>query len=168
MIWVHSPEEAQHAVTRPTQLWERWRGRHRETLPFGLCLRPQQSATKALPFAAFDYTPAYLLSPWVIHIAANATVLTEPMLFYMTFGGRPDQAETPSPLEHEIGFREITSVQIQSPHPTPPSDTLGAVVEMGIVTVKPGASALIETSFDGEAQGRSMDFQPDLPLVLHW
>ncbi len=168
LIWVHNPEEAQHAVTRPTQLWERWRGRHGATLPFGLCLRPRETASEGLPFAATAYTPAYLPSPWIIHIADNASVLTEPMLFYVAFGNRPDRAETPDPLAHAAGLREITSVHIQSPYAMPPSAALHAVAEMGIVTVGAGNPARIEIGFDGQGQGQSVDFSPDLPLLLHW
>ena len=168
LLWVHNPEEAQSAVTRPTQLWERWDGRHGDALPFGICLRPRHQPTEALPFAAWAYTPSYLPSPWVIHIAENASILTEPMLFYVAFGHRPAQADTPSPLDHAIGFREMTSLRLQSPQSVPQSAALRAVVEMEMMTVSTGGPALMEIGFDGEASGRSMDFRPDLPLVLHW
>ena len=168
LLWVHSPEEAQSAVTRPTQLWERWRGRHGDTVPFGICLRPRHHTPAALPFAAWAYTPSYLPSPWVIQVAENASMLTEPMLFYMAFGRRPDQADTPYSLEHAIGFREMTSLRLRSPQSVPPSAALRAVVEMDIVTVSTGGPSLMEIGFDGEVSGRSMDFRPDLPLVVHW
>ncbi len=168
LIWVHNPEEAQQAITRPTYLWERWRGRHQETLPFGLCLRPGHRAPEALPFAASAYTPAYLPSPWVIHLADNASILTEPMLFYTVFGGRPDQADTSYPVDHAIGFQKLTSLRIQGPQAAPPSAAWRAVVDMGIATMEAGDSALMEIGFDGEARGQSLDLRPALPLVLRW
>jgi hypothetical protein len=167
LLWVHHPEEAQSAVTRPTRLWERWDGRHGDALPFGICLRPRQP-TAALPFAAWPYTPSYLPSPWVIHIADNASILTEPMLFYVAFGHRPDQADTPSPLDHAIGFREMTSLRLQRPQAMSLSAALRAVVEMEVLTVNTGGPALMEIGFDGEASGQSIDLRPDLALVLHW
>jgi len=168
LLWVHNPEEAQSAVTRPTQLWARWDGRHRDALPFGICLRPRHQPTEALPFAAWAYIPSYLPSPWVIHVAENASILTEPMLFYVAFGYRPDQADPPPPLDHAVGFREMTSLRLQGPQSVPQSAALRAVVEMEMMTVSTGGPALMEIGFDGEASGRSMDFRPDLPLVLHW
>lgn len=167
LLWVHDPEEAQSAVTRPTHLWERWEGRHGRALPFGICLRPRHPATVTPPFAAWTYTPTYLPASRVIHVAENATILTEPMLFYVASGRRPDQSDAPSPLEHAIGFREITSLRLQCPQATTPSAALRAVVEMGIVAVRTGVPTLMEIGFDGEARGQSIDFRPALPLVLH-
>lgn len=168
LLWVHNPAEAQSGATRPTRLWERWQGRHSDAVPFGICLRPRHPAMAALPFAAWAYTPMYLPSPWVIHVGENAAILAEPMLFYVAFGHRPDQAGSHYPLEHATGFQEMTSLRMQRPHSLPPSAVLRAVLEMGIVTVRAGTPALMEIGFDGEVRGQSMDFRPRLPLVLHW
>jgi hypothetical protein len=168
LLWVHTPDEAQSASARPTRLWERWDGRHSDTLPFGICLRPRHPTTEALPFPAWAYTPTYLPSPWVIHVGENSTILAEPMLFYVAFGRRPDQASSRYPLEHATGFREMTSLQIQRPQSIPPSAALRAVVDMGIVTVRAGTPALMELGFDGETRGQSIDFRPGIALVLHW
>jgi Glyoxalase-like domain len=168
LLWVHTPKEAQSAACRPTRLWERWNGRHSAALPFGICLRPQHSPMAALPFSAWAYTPTYLPSPAVIHVGENSASLAEPMLFYVAFGCRPDQASSRYPLEHATGFREMTSLQIQCPQSGPPSAALRAVVDMGIVIVRIGTPALMELGFDGETCGQSMDFRPGLPLVLHW
>lgn len=168
LLWIHNPEEAQSAVARPTRLWERWDGRHGDATPFAICLRPRHPATKELPFASWAYTPAYLPSPLVVHVGENSDILAEPMLFYMAFGRRPDQANTHEPLEHAVGFREITSLRIQCLQSMPQSVALRAVVEMGIVAVRAGTPALIEIGFDGEAHGQSMDFRPSLTLILHW
>ena len=64
LVWVHNPEEAQSIATRPTRLWNRWDGRHRDAVPFGICLRPQHPTTETLPFAAWAYAPTYLPSTW--------------------------------------------------------------------------------------------------------
>ncbi len=168
LIWVHDPEEAQNATTRPTHLWERWHGRHGASLPFAICLRPQAPDTTDLPFAGWAYTPAYLPAPLVVHIGDNSDLLAEPMLFYMAFGRRPDQAETREPLEHAAGFREITSLQLQCPQAPPLSAALRSMVEMGLLTIRAGTSALMEIGFDDEVRGQSMDFRPGLPLIFHW
>ncbi len=168
LIWVHNPEEAQNATTRPLHLWEQWDGRHGSALPFAICLRPRHPSTEELPFNTWAYTPAYVPSPLVVHVGANSDLLAEPMLFYMAFGRRPDQAGAREPLQHATGFREITSLRLQYPQSVPPSATLRAVLEMEMIAVRTGTPALLEIGFDGETQGQSMDFRPGLPLVLHW
>lgn len=168
LLWVHDPEEAQNATTRPIRLWERWNGRQGDALPVAICLRSRHPETEELPFAAWAYTPAYVPSPLAVHIAESSDILAEPMLFYMAFGRRPDRANAREPLAHAVGFQEITSLRIQCPPSTPPSDALRAVVEMDIVTMRTGTPILMEIGFDGETRGQSMDFRPDLPLVLCW
>jgi hypothetical protein len=168
LLWVHDPAQAQNVHTRPTCLWERWRGRQRDTSPFGICLRPQYAATAALPFPSWAYQPAYLSAPWVIHVGDNATVLTEPLLFYVAFGRRPDQAGSPYPITHATGFREITALRVQGPQPTRPSAVLQAVMDTGVVTWCPGPQYHMDIGFDGEAHNKVIDLRPTLPLTLSW
>lgn len=168
LLWVHDAEQAQSAHTRPTRLWERWQRRDNEASPFGICLRPRCPEPEALPFPAWEYKPAYVPTPWVIHMGDNATVLAEPLLFYLAFSRRPDQAVSRPPLEHAAGVREVTSLRLYSPQRTPPSTVLCAAVDTGAVTVFFGSQYLMEIGFDGESHGESKDFRPELPLVLYW
>ena len=56
-FWVHTPQEAQNAMTRPTHLWPRWQGRGHETSPFGICLRPASPQSESLPLPTWAYRP---------------------------------------------------------------------------------------------------------------
>jgi Glyoxalase-like domain len=168
LLWVHDSVQAQSARTRPTRLWERWRGRRCVASPFGICLRPQHPETTALPFPAWVYEPAYVPAPGVIHVGENSAVITEPMLFYVTFGRRPDQAGSRYPLAHATGFQEVTALRMQSPQQAPWSAALQAAVHMGTAIWSAGSRYHMDLGFDGETQGKVIDLRPTLPLTLSW
>jgi hypothetical protein len=168
LLWVHDPEQAQSASTRPTHLWERWCGRCRDASPFGICLRPQHSETATLPFPAWAYKPAYLPEPWVMHVGDNAAILMEPLFFYAASGRRPDQAGSRFPMGHAAGFREITALRVQGPQQTPPSAVLQAAAHTGALRWDAGTQYHMEIGFDGEIHNKSIDLRPALPLALSW
>ena len=92
----------------------------------------------------------------------------EPLLFYVAFGRRPDQAGSPSPMVHATGFREITALRIQGPHPTRPSAVLQAAMDTGAVTWCIGSQYHMDMGFDGERHHKIIDCRPTLPLTLSW
>lgn len=170
LLWVHNPEEAQSEVTRPMYLWERWRDRDRVACPFGVCLRPTTHSSDALPFPTWAYRPAYLPNSLSISVATNATVLTEPMLFYLAFRKRQDSypEEQRERLSHAVGFCEITRVTLASPHADRLSPELRSLIDSNLIQLRQGESYLMELGFDGEIQGQQADFRPELPLILCW
>jgi hypothetical protein len=170
LLWVHDPEEAQSEVTRPMHLWERWRDRAGGACPFGVCLRPTPRSTDALPFPAWTYRPAYLPNSLGISVATNASVLTEPMLFYLSFGKRQDAypEEQRELLNHAAGFHEVTRVTLASPRANHLSPELRSLVNSNLIQLRQEKTYLMELGFDNEIQGQQSDFRPELPLILHW
>ncbi len=177
-LWVHDSTEAQSEAVRRTRLWERWRDRNR-VCPFGICLRPSKDSGGAVPselrsalsaFPSWEYRPPYLPAPLSIAVGNNSEKLDEPMLFQIPFGKRPDQAppEKAQPLEHPLGLREITRVEVVTPIATHPSPELQAVLDTQQVKLRLGENYCIELGFDGEAQKQRVDFQPELPLMIYW
>jgi Glyoxalase-like domain len=174
LLWVHDPVEAQTHLTQPTRLWERWRdhGLRDEVIcahsssPFGIALRPMQPNDSLLPFAGWHYKPTYLPNSLAFWIGDNSDNISEPMLFYLSFAQR--KPRQPLALNHPIGFRDVTALRLHRPNCQEFSSALKAVTQMGIVSVVNGSRHLIEIGFDGEKQGRSIDFSPDLPLIFHW
>ena len=61
-------------------------GRGHETSPFGICLRPRSPETDLTPFSTWAYRPAYVPESMVMRMGENASVVTDPLLFYKTFG----------------------------------------------------------------------------------
>ena len=170
LLWVTNQAEAQSEAIRPTYLWERWVGRTGGACPFGFGFRPGVDPALGPPFPAWEYRPPYLPEPWSFQVATNATVRSEPMLFYLPFlpqpGARP-KAERQR-ADHAIGLREITRVEMFSPSIEDLSPALKGVVSAGLVKIRQAKEYLVEVGFDGESLGRSADCRPSLPLVLRW
>jgi hypothetical protein len=169
LLWVENPAEAQSEPIRRTRLWERWSDRH-SVCPFGICLRPVNGSGNTTAFSSWAYHPPYLPETVSIAIGTNSEVLTEPMLFQIPFGKRPDRAppDRAQPLAHPVGWCEITRVEIVSPVSSPPSPELQILLDSQLVRLRVGTDYCLELGFDGEVQGQQMDFQPELPLIVRW
>jgi hypothetical protein len=169
-LWVCDPEEARSELIRPTHLWERWANRQSGACPFGFCLRSMTNDGDSIAFPSWAYRPPYLPEPLSIAVGTNSDVLTEPMLFQTPFGQRPDRysTEKAQPLEHPIGWQEITRVELVSPAANRPSPALQAAIDTDRIGLRVGAGYCVELGFDGEVQGHRVDFRPGLPLVVSW
>jgi Glyoxalase-like domain len=169
LLWVHDPVEAQSESTRLTGLWPRWSQRDSGASPFAVCLRPARADSKEVPFPSREYRPSYLPALYAFHIGRD-TPLSEPMWCYLSFGRRPDAADFPAhqPLEHPVGFQEITLVRITSSSADEASEVARIVSGLGMVTLANGSEHLLEVTFDAGTQGRAKDFRPSLPLVFRW
>jgi hypothetical protein len=119
------------------------------------------------PFATWEYRAPYLPAGMSFKVGKNADVLTEPGLFHLPFGRRPDcrPAEQEQPLDHAAGLREISRVELASPraHLSP---EMSALASAGLLQVARGSNYLVQLSFDCEPRGQTMDFRPTLPLVF--
>lgn len=103
LLWVHDTQEAKSELIRPTRLWERWTNRKDNTCPFGVGLRPGTSGSDTVAFSSWAYRPPYLSDTLSIAVGTNSNVLTEPMLFQIPFGKRPDQYSTRANYYRSIG-----------------------------------------------------------------
>ena len=171
LVWVSDSLEAQSPLVRRTGLWERWSRRGSSASPFGICCRHVPGEGNEIPFSTWEYRPPYLPAPLVIQMGTNSETVNEPLLFYVSFGRRPDQADASrqQPLEHSAGLRSITRVRICQPQREPVSPELHAVAQScDWLRFGSASEYLMEIGFDGESCGRSADFRPVLPLVFHW
>jgi hypothetical protein len=167
LLWVSDPAEAQSDTARPTQLWPRWSGRGKTTSPFGIALRPSRPGAE-VPFPSREYRPPYLPSNLCIHLGESVR-LAEPAWFYLGFGRRPDAAQPPiQPLEHAVGFREISHLHVSGPYPKERSTAASAALEQTPLTLEESPNHRMEITFDHAAQRRLRDFRPILPLVFRW
>ena len=170
LLWIHDPEEAKSEPIHLTRLWERSTNRNNGACPFGICLRPAKGSEDTVAFSSWAYRPPYLPETRSIAVGTNSDVLTEPMLFQISFSQRPDRysGQKSQPLEHGVGLREITRVELVSPAANNPSPELQAVLETNQVKLRIGIEYFVELGFDGEVQGQQVDFRPGLPLVISW
>ncbi|MBW4541889.1 MAG: VOC family protein [Myxacorys chilensis ATA2-1-KO14] len=169
LLWIYSPEEAKSEPTHLTRLWERWRDRNNGACPFGFCLRSTDSGD-TVAFSSWAYHPPYLPEAMSIAVGTNGDMLTEPMLFQIPFGQRPDSypAEKSQPLDHAVGLREITRVELVSPAANSLSPEFQAVINTNQVKVRVGTEYFVELGFDQEQRGEQADFRPELPLIMSW
>jgi hypothetical protein len=106
LFWVSDETEAQSQGARRTLLWERWSAREDKASPFGICLRPVDAQDTRLPFPAWEYRPAYLPDPLVMHIGDVG--IEEPMWIYLSFMRRA-QCELWF-IEQMMGFGIVTGL----------------------------------------------------------
>jgi hypothetical protein len=165
LLWVSNAEEAQSDTAQPTYLWKRWVQRGDGACPVGLGFRSREQHDVAIPFKSWEYRPPYLPEPLCFHVATNADVLTEPMLFYLPIGLRGAKRPVPA---HRAGLREVTRVEVVSPQAHTLSPEMATVTETGLAGVRAGPEYFVELGFDGEARGQHTDFRPLLPLVFFW
>lgn len=71
-------------------------------------------------------------------------------------------------LKHSVGLREITRVELISPYANRLSPELQAVIDTNQIRVLVGMDYCVELGFDGEEQGKQVDFRPQLPLIMSW
>lgn len=162
LLWVSDASEAQSQSARRTLLWERWSGREHNASPFGICLRPvDPQDIGPPPFPAWQYRPAYLPDPLVMHIGEVG--IEEPMWVYLSFMRRAQRKQWF--IEHPIGIREITGLTLISPVPLR-SPVAQRIVESGVLSVRMGATSLLEIEFDSNRRKEHVDFRPHLPLVF--
>jgi hypothetical protein len=161
LFWVSDSQEAQNEGTRRTLLWERWSGREGQASPFGICLRPVDSSQTGPQFPVWEYRPAYLPDPLIMHI--GEAPVEEPMWVYLSFMQRADRERRF--LGHPSGIREITGLTLTSPVPLL-SAASRRVVDEGILSALEGAMPLLEIEFDGNQRKEIADFRPRLPLVF--
>jgi hypothetical protein len=92
------------------------------------------------------------------------------MLFYSSFGSRPDQAPKArrQPMEHPIGFREITRLRWIRPEPADSSPELEAALSCNTFSVASGQSHALEIGFDRESSGKTLVLTPELPITFCW
>lgn len=165
LLWVNNAAEAQSEKVQPTHLHERWTHRASGACPFGLGFRSNTSYDVRVPFNSMEYCPPYLSAPLCLQVATNASILTEPMLFYVPLGLRSSKRHL---VTHPNHLREVTRVEVVSPHADRLSPEMSAVVTARLAQVRAGPEYFVELGFDGEVQVQQVDFRPRLPLVLCW
>ena len=161
LIWISDASDAQSQSARRTLLWERWSGREHNASPFGICLRPVDPQYTAPPFPAWQYRPAYLPDPLVMHIGDVG--IEEPMWIYLSFMRRAQREQWF--IEHPIGIREITGLTLTTPVPLR-SSVSQRIVESGVLSTRTGTTSLLEIEFDGNRRKQHVDFRPHLPFVF--
>jgi hypothetical protein len=166
LLWVHDATEAQSPGSRPTRLFERWSARRSGASPFGVVLRSAGPGLAEPPFPTWPYRPSYLPPELAIDVAAG-TLLSEPELFYFRWPRRSSDLAGEA-IVHDPPFGEIAAVGITGPELSPRSASLRAVEAAGLVSFPTGAKHVLHVDFGRGPRERSVDFRPELPVVLRF
>jgi hypothetical protein len=127
-------ERALGGLTR-TGLLERSRWPRSRASPFGIALRSADD----LPFATWDYRPAYLPKDMVVSVDQRSEDVEQPFIFRSPGDRRPDQWTNglAGGRQTNNGYLEITPIDLYQP--LPPGGALRDVERAGIVRVHRGA-----------------------------
>lgn len=166
LLWIRDATEIQSERVKPTHLYERLSQQHPAISPFGICFRPTAHSELIIPFPCWNYHPSYLPPHLFIPMASN-NPLTEPLWFVLPFGVAPTtfSAEKRQPLQHALGFKQLTAICITQPSAAQSQAAQQANQVQGC-TIKHGEAHLLELGFDEEQAGSHHDFRPNLPLIM--
>lgn len=113
------------------------------------------------PFSGWTYQPDYLEPPNAFHIGDNSEILEEPLCFYAPFFG------TPGDCQGTQEFSTIKNVKVSVPRNVL-SETLLSLKAVGGLQIETGDDHVLRLTLDGAGDRQSMDFRPDLPLIIIW
>ena len=162
-------DDALNACTAPTGLYERLTDTAGAVSPFGLCFRNSAGTdSNECPFPSWSYRPDYLPEPHCVNVAEAP--LTEPMWFFLSFAGRPDQlaAGRRQSMNHANGVECLTSVEVQWRDGDDGSEVAAMVSEVPALTLSVQESHLVKLCFDDWRQSTTIDLQPQLPLIVRY
>ncbi|MEO8027836.1 MAG: VOC family protein [Bryobacteraceae bacterium] len=163
LLWV--ADEAEAKANPDLRLWDRWS--RQQASPFGLILRPDSEEPANCPFEAWEYRP--ITMPELSLKIALETALDEPMWCYMASGRKPTDAapERRQPLDHSLGVRELTGVEIGTAA-LPAGSVTACMARAGLIVWCEAAEPILTLEFDGVKRRQSADLRPHLPLAIRW
>jgi hypothetical protein len=143
--------------------------------PFGLALTRTPASPAQFPFETWTVTSDWMqpgtymemLTPRgspSVNLAVHPSGVDEPAnLRAISAGGKDAQM-----FLHPNGARRLTGVAVTAPDASglPPSASF--VNESGAAQLRVGDGWLMEVTLDGNAQGRTEDFRPALPLLIRY
>jgi hypothetical protein len=165
LIWAHDDAAAQaNFAPLGLDLVARREWRRSGAAPFGVMLRRRAGADAPFPFPTRRMAATWMPGEVAVQFAGDN--VAEPY-----YGLLPAELAFPSfranipDLEHPLGLRRLTRVQIAAKveRCSPLAEWLA---QAGVAEVSPGPEPLLTLTFDGAAQGRSVDARPILPIVL--
>ncbi|MEH2079204.1 MAG: VOC family protein [Nostoc sp.] len=170
LLWLFDANEIQSPLVRPTGLWPRCRWQETQACPFGISFRSTASDLREMPFPTWDYHAKYRTPGASILIATNSDNLSEPLIFISPTTKKPRNLslERRPPLVHQVGFKEITAVQVTLPGVQKFSAEVRMLIELELVQFSHGNFYQLEIEFDNVKEGNSQSFGSQLPIVIRW
>lgn len=150
---------------------------HQGVSPFGIGLRDTQEGDDGqpdFPGGLDRYDADWMHAEFSLWLTPAARDLAQPWAFLMPLEQTGNPRDWMGPraarlLEHPGGARVLTDLLLVTPPNAPPSETLLALERDGTLRLATGDAFLIELTFDGGRQGRTLDLRPQgTPVVLRY
>jgi len=185
LIFVYDQNEFEQNVEKNKDLdfTERANFQSNGASPFSIALKVKDYEVEKIPFEKVKYHQDWMEEGTNIFSAKNSkTHLKEPSVFVVYPEIESDTFETIADLKnipdenaiwrefykHPNGVKNITNILITSTDLDLKTETIKAVNGMENLTVKNGMKHLMELYFDNNAQGKSFDLRPELPLIIYF
>lgn len=184
LIFVYDQNELKENIKKNKDLdfVERSNFEENGASPFSIALKIKDYNTDKIPFEKISYHQDWMENNTNIYSAKNSkTHLKEPSIFVVypeieskTFKTLNDLKNIPNEYafvrdfyKHPNGAKKITSINITSTDLDLKTKTIKALNEIENLVVKNGKEHLMELYFDNNAQGKSFDLRPELPLIVY-
>jgi len=123
-----------------------------------------------LPIATWLVTPKWLPAGSAIEMLTPRDDTKSPSLFITpkALTNATEQEARASRFHHSIGVHRVTAIRLISPKTYQPIDSLTYLQKLRVLRLQRGDEWLVELTFDRGKLHRSKNFEPELPLVVHY
>jgi hypothetical protein len=157
LLWVRDAEEAAAGSSHDLQFVQRSTEPHAS--PFGLIFRQAEEGDQAMPFPGWRYQPGYFDDSRFFHVAANSTLLNEPLCIHWPFAAPPTH-EIQRSARHVLEVNTHVACEGLS-------NVLQNLNGVTGLTLSTARQHLLEITLDGDAGAGSLDLRPELALIVH-
>lgn len=176
LIWIEDEQAAAKNAAR-SAIDMRGRARWRQTgaSPFGIGLHYLQGKASPAPFPTIPYWCEWMRPDTTIEFSKAITAQSEPMYFILpNYLSVSDSAlreflrnRSSSMKPQGLAVKRITDVRINTAAKKL-TTTAAMLTRNGVVTIKGSKTAVMELTFDAGKQGKRLDLQATLPLIIKY
>jgi len=159
-LYVSNVAEAVNGKGRKLRLMER--AIDAEGSPFGIVVRTVPERTTPV-FPAWKYYPEYFPDTLCFYVGNNANDFHEPLCICMP-PALPKPKNAPAP--NNSGW-SLTELQLSIPG-SKPSETLEAFSNCPGLRIRCNEDHRMRIILNHAATGKSINFMPDLPMIIEW
>jgi hypothetical protein len=112
----------------------------------------------------------YLPEGAFLPISTNSQFTDEPICFLSPVSQSPASVslEKRPPLEHNVKLKKITKIDVSLAKKKSFSAEIAILQALGLANFKSGQSYHLQLEFDRGINGKTYNFEPDLPLSFRW
>ncbi|MEM8778329.1 MAG: VOC family protein [Cyanobacteria bacterium P01_G01_bin.49] len=166
LIWVEDENKVrQYTVETGMDILSRINWKQTGASPFGIGLRHSNGDRNRWQKNS---------DAWVNFSSDNRTTLSEPIcytlpnLMALTTWLDYSSEEHRQLITHPLNIKKLTEIDITLAQNNLLTQAISLLEFHGLLSVKRGSTPLLTLTFDGQAQGQSIDVRPILPLVLKY